>query len=141
MPLRTRPVPGGLQKISDTYKKSRFALLAEHPLSPYYLIMGSTLLLLSLGLVMVLSASSVESVRVFGSAYVFAQRQALFAVGGVIALIFALRSSIQFWRKSAWVFLAIAFGLLISVLIFGVEVAGQRNWIEIFGDFKPFSFL
>ena len=124
MPLHTRPAPGRLQKIADAYKKSRFALLAEHPLSTYYLIMGSALLLLSLGLVMVLSASSVESVRVFGSAYVFAQRQALFAVGGVIALIFAVRSSIQFWRKSAWVFLAIAFGLLVSVLIFGVEVAG-----------------
>ena len=136
MSLLTRPASGGLRKLSEAYKKSRFVLLAEHPLSTYYLIMGSTLLLLSLGLVMVLSASSVESVRVFGSAYIFAQRQALFAVGGVIALIFAARSSIQFWRKSAWVFLAIAFGLLISVLIIGVEVAGQRNWIEIFGPFR-----
>jgi len=98
--------------------------------------MGSTLLLLGLGLVMVLSASSVESVRVFGSAYTLAQRQALFAVGGAIALIFAARSSIQFWRKSAWVFLAIAFGLLLAVLVIGVEVAGQKNWIEIFGPFR-----
>jgi len=98
--------------------------------------MGSTMLLLGLGMVMVLSASSVESVRVFGSAYTLAQRQALFAVGGAIALIFAARSSIQFWRKSAWVFLAIAFGLLLAVLVIGVEVAGQKNWIEIFGPFR-----
>jgi len=127
---------GVLHKVSNSYKQSRFALLAEHPLSTYYLIMGSTLLLLGLGLVMVLSASSVESVRVFGSAYTLAQRQALFAVGGAIALIFAARSSIQFWRKSAWVFLAIAFGLLLAVLVIGVEVAGQKNWIEIFGPFR-----
>jgi cell division protein FtsW len=100
------------------------------------LILGSTLLLLGLGLVMVLSASSVESVRIFGSAYTLAQRQALFAVVGVIALIFAARSSIQFWRKSAWVFLAIAFVLLCLVLVIGVAVAGQRNWIEIFGPFR-----
>jgi cell division protein FtsW len=85
---------------------------------------------------MVLSASSVESVRIFGSAYTLAQRQALFAVVGVIALIFAARSSIQFWRKSAWVFLAIAFVLLCLVLVIGVAVAGQRNWIEIFGPFR-----
>jgi len=136
MSVISRPSTQGLHRITQAYKKSRFALLAEHPLSTYYLIMGSTLLLLGLGLVMVLSASSVESVRVFGSAYTLAQRQALFAVGGVIALIFAARSSIQFWRKSAWVFLAIAFGLLILVLIIGVEVAGQRNWIEIFGPFR-----
>lgn len=105
-------------------------------MSTYYLILGSTLLLLGLGLVMVLSASSVESVRIFGSAYTLAQRQALFAVVGVIALIFAARSSIQFWRKSAWVFLAIAFVLLCLVLVIGVAVAGQRNWIEIFGPFR-----
>lgn len=136
MSLVTRPGPRGLRKISTSYKKSRFVLLAEHPLSTYYLIMGSTLMLLALGLVMVLSASSVESVRVFGSAYVFAQRQALFAAVGIIVMIFVVRSSIQFWRKSAWVILVAAFALLISVLIIGVEVAGQRNWIEIFGPFR-----
>ena len=136
MSLITRPVSAGFSKVTEAYKKSRFVLLVEHPLSTYYLIMGSTLLLLGLGLVMVLSASSVESVRIFGSAYTLAQRQALFAVAGVIALIFAARSSIQFWRKSAWVFLTIAFVLLILVLIIGVEVAGQRNWIEIFGPFR-----
>jgi cell division protein FtsW len=136
MSLITQPVSAGISKVSEAYKKSRFALLAEHPLSTYYLIMGSALLLLGLGLVMVLSASSVESVRIFGSAYTLAQRQALFAVAGVIALIFAARSSIQFWRKSAWVFLTIAFVLLILVLAIGVEVAGQRNWIEIFGPFR-----
>lgn len=136
MSLLTRPVSGGLHRFTEAYKKSRFAMLAEHPLSTYYLIMGSTLLLLGLGLVMVLSASSVESVRIFGSAYTLAHRQALFAVVGVIALIFAARSSIQFWRKIAWVFLTIAFALLILVLVIGVEVAGQRNWIEIFGPFR-----
>ena len=136
MSLRTRPVSAGVNKITETYKTSRFSLLVEHPLSTYYLIMGSTLLLLGLGLVMVLSASSVESVRISGSAYTLAQRQTLFAVGGVIALIFAARSSIQFWRKTAWIFLAGAFVLLVLVLIIGDEVAGQRNWIEIFGPFK-----
>jgi len=136
MSLRTRPVSAGLNKITETYKTSRFSLLVEHPLSTYYLIMGSTLLLLGLGLVMVLSASSVESVRISGSAYTLALRQTLFAVVGVVALIFAARSSIQFWRKSAWVFLTIAFSLLFLVLIIGVEVAGQRNWIEIFGPFR-----
>jgi cell division protein FtsW len=29
-----------------------------------------------------------------------------------------------------------AFGFLIAVLVIGVEVAGQRNWIEIFGPFR-----
>jgi cell division protein FtsW len=115
---------------------SRLGLLLNHPLSTYYLIMGATILLLGLGLVMVLSASTVESVRTFGSAYTLAQRQALFALAGVIALVLAARTSIQFWRQGAWVFLVLAFGLLVAVLMVGVEVAGQRNWIELFGPFR-----
>lgn len=121
---------------SGKWRGSRIALLLNHPLSTYYLILGTTMLLLVLGLWMVLSASSVESVRTFGSAYTLAQRQALFAVAGVIALILAARTSIEFWRQSAWVFLVIAFTLLVAVLFIGVEVAGQRNWIEVFGPFR-----
>lgn len=114
----------------------RLALLLRHPLSTYYLLLGATLLLLVLGLIMVLSASSIESFRVFGSAYTLVQRQALFAVLGVVAMLFASRTSVQFWRGFAWVLFAIAFGLLVAVLFIGVEVAGQRNWIEIFGPFR-----
>lgn len=139
-PLKPRTWKFNLQYFgfakTGSFEKSRFGLLLNHPLSTYYLILGATLLLLGLGLVMVLSASTVESVRTFGSAYTLAQRQALFAVGGVIALILAARTSLQFWRQGAWVFLALAFTLLVAVLFIGVEVAGQRNWIELFGPFR-----
>jgi cell division protein FtsW len=114
----------------------RLALLLNHPLSTYYLLLGATLLLLALGLVMVLSASSIESFRVFGSAYTLAQRQGGFAVLGVVAMLFAARTSVQFWRGFAWVLFAIAFALLVLVLFIGVEVAGQRNWIDIIGPFR-----
>ena len=130
----------GVSQIRDEFRKkwknSRVGLLLDHPLSAYYLILGATILLLILGLLMVLSASSVESVRTFGSAYTLVQRQALFAVAGVIALVLAARTSVQFWRQGAWVFLALAFILLVAVLFIGVEVAGQKNWIELFGPFR-----
>ncbi len=115
---------------------SPLGLLVRHPLSAYYLLMGSALLLLLLGLIMVMSASSIESVRVFGSPYTLAQRQAFFALLGVIAMFLAARTSVQFWRAFAWPLLLAAFGFLIAVLVIGVEVAGQRNWIEIFGPFR-----
>lgn len=120
-----QPVPPG-----------RLALLLNHPLSTYYLLLGATLLLLVLGLIMVLSASSIESFRVFGSAYTLVQRQALFAVLGVVAMVFASRTSVQFWRGFSWILFIGAFGLLVAVLFIGVEVAGQRNWIEIIGPFR-----
>ena len=114
----------------------RLGMWLRHPLSTYYLIIGSALLLLGLGLVMVLSASSIESVRVFGSPYTLVQRQALFAVAGVIAMYFAARTSIEFWRAFAWPLLLGSLALLILVLFIGVEVAGQRNWIDIIGPFR-----
>ena len=122
---------------SETGRLSgRARLLLDHPLSTYYLLIGASLLLLILGLVMVLSASSIESYRVFGSAYTLAQRQAMFAVIGVVMLIFAARTATQFWRAISWYLLALSLVLLVAVLIVGVEVAGQRNWIELFGPFR-----
>jgi cell division protein FtsW len=116
--------------------KARLKLFLDHPLSNYYLILGATLLLLGLGLVMVLSASSIESYRIFGSAYTLAQRQFMFAAIGIVGLFLAARMHVQFWRGTAAAALVIALGLLILVLFIGVEVAGQRNWIDIFGPFR-----
>lgn len=131
------PVPSGSSPASARVGGlSRIGLLMQHPLSAYYLLMGSALLLLLLGLVMVMSASSIESVRVFGSPYTLAQRQAFFAILGVVAMFVAARTSIEFWRGFAWPLVLIAFGFLIAVLIIGVEVGGQRNWIELFGPFR-----
>ena len=121
---------------ASPHQPNRVALLLTHPLSTYYLLLGTTLLLLVLGLIMVLSASSIESFRVFGSAYTLAQRQGMFAVLGVVAMLFAARTSVQFWRGFAWILFILAFGLLVAVLFIGVEVAGQRNWIEIVGPFR-----
>lgn len=116
--------------------KERVRHFLAHPLSNYYLLLGATLLLLGLGLIMVLSASSIESYRIHGSAYTLAQRQFMFAAIGVVGLFIAARMHVQFWRGIAPVVLFGSIGLLVVVLLIGVEVAGQRNWIEIFGPFR-----
>lgn len=116
--------------------KERIRLFLEHPLSNYYLLLGATVLLLGLGLIMVLSASSIESYRIHGSAYTLAQRQFLFAAIGLVGLSIASRMHVQFWRGVAPAILLGSIGLLVLVLFIGVEVAGQRNWIDIFGPFR-----
>jgi cell division protein FtsW len=110
--------------------------LLQHPMGLYYLLLGATLALLGLGLLMVLSASSVLSIRLHGSPYTLAQRQLLFAVIGVVLMIVATRLSVQMWRRLAWPALIAALVLLVAVLIVGVEVSGQRNWIDLFGPFR-----
>ena len=49
--------------------------LLRRPLASYYLVLGSAGLLLTLGLVMVFSASSVASLRFHGSSYFIVARQ------------------------------------------------------------------
>ncbi|MGA0011114.1 MAG: FtsW/RodA/SpoVE family cell cycle protein, partial [Candidatus Nanopelagicales bacterium] len=110
--------------------------LLHHPMGLYYLLLGATLALLGLGLLMVLSASSVLSIKLHGSAYTLAQRQLLFAAIGVVLMIVGTRLSVKVWRRLAWPALIGAFLLLVAVLVVGVEVSGQRNWIDIIGPFR-----
>ncbi|MBM3689977.1 MAG: putative lipid II flippase FtsW [Actinobacteria bacterium] len=110
--------------------------VSRHPMVLYYLLLGAALALLLLGLLMVLSASSVLSIRQFGSPYTLAQRQGLFAVAGVVLMLIATRLPIVWWRRMAWPSLIAAFALLGAVLVIGVEVSGQRNWIDIIGPFR-----
>jgi cell division protein FtsW len=112
--------------------------LLAHPRADYYLILGSTLMLLILGLVMVLSASSVIAYQNSGNAYSYFARQATWAGVGLVLLFVAARSPIAWWRRTAYLLLFVVFALLVAVLIPGVGTAvnGQRNWIDIGGPFR-----
>jgi len=60
----------------------------DRPLTSYHLVLGVSALLLTLGLVMVLSASSVTSYQTYGSSYhVFAKQAAWAAIGLPLAWI------------------------------------------------------
>jgi len=109
---------------------------SEHPLATYHVLLGATLLLLVLGIAMVLSASTVESYRVFGSAYTLWLRQVLFALLGLVAMVVASRLPVHVWRRLAYPMLVFAFATLMLVLVVGHSVAGQRNWVELGGPFR-----
>lgn len=112
--------------------------LLRRPLTPYYLVLGATVLLTALGLVMVLSASSVESYVITGSSWTVAQRQAIWVVIGVPVLIVASVLPIKAFRKMAVPAMAITLVLLVLVLIPGIgqSVAGNQNWIDFGGPFR-----
>jgi cell division protein FtsW len=112
--------------------------LLAHPRADYYLILGSTLMLLVLGLVMVLSASSVIAYSNSGNAYSYFARQATWAGVGLIVLFVAARSPIAWWRRTAYLLLFAVLLLLAAVLIPGIGTAvnGQRNWIDFGGPFR-----
>lgn len=104
----------------------------------YYAILISTLSLLGIGLVMVLSASTQISFTQTGNQYEIAVRQLLFASLGLILMFLTSRLPLLFFIKWANWTLAFAIGLLLLVLVpsIGVSVAGQRNWLSIYGSFR-----
>lgn len=106
----------------------------ETPVTSYYLLLGATSLLVAIGLVMVLSSSSVESYAESGSSFAIFSRQAAFAVVGLPLMWLASRVPVRAWKRWAWPLLGLAVTAQLLVLTpLGVGVKGNTNWIEIGG--------
>ncbi|GAB2595770.1 FtsW/RodA/SpoVE family cell cycle protein [Pseudactinotalea suaedae] len=116
------------------------------PTTSYYLIGGAGLLLLLLGLVMVLSASMVDSLNKSGGATPFTDflDQLTFAAIGVPLALVASRFKPEWFRKLAWLILAGALGMqaLLFIPSLAVRVGGNTNWVSLpgIGTFQPSEF-
>lgn len=110
----------------------------DKPLTSYHLILGVSALLLSLGLLMVLSASSVSSLRDYGSSYAVFMRQAVFVAVGLPLAWAASQLPLRLVRFLSWPALlgSAALVALTFVPSIGVEVNGNRNWISFGGPFQ-----
>jgi cell division protein FtsW len=111
----------------------------ERPLASYQLVLGSTALLLGLGLIMVLSASSVYAYHQYNhNSFAIVERQVIFAVLGVGGGIIAARIPLKLMRKLILPFLLVSVGLILATFIpgVGVEVHGNRNWLPLVGGFQ-----
>ncbi len=99
----------------------------------YFLLLGTTLFLVVLGLVMVLSSSSIESYLENNSdPFAAFLRQGLYALVGVPLMLVASRMPAAFWKRIAWP--AIITSMAMQLLVFtplGYGYGGNRNWISI----------
>ena len=87
--------------------------------------------LLTLGMIMVLSASSVNSIQVHGNAYELFIKQVLFISIGLILGYFGIRIGSERWEFIARLSFILGFVILVLTLIFGKNINGNRNWIPI----------
>lgn len=95
------------------------------------------LILLSIGLVMLFSASYAYSYTYYGNSYRFILRQAIFAVIGVAVMLFVSKINYQILKKFSWIIYAITIGMLVLVLVIppmSAELAVHR-WLY-FGSFS-----
>lgn len=121
---------------AQTQQFSRLRALLDLPTASYFIILVATLALTGFGLVMVLSASSIEAYDGGeGSSFSVFGRQAAFAVAGLVVLWVFSRFSTTLWRRLAWPVLIL--GISLQVLPFipglGAEVNGSTSWIRIGG--------
>ncbi len=113
--------------------RNAWAARLQSPLAAYYLVLGATVALVVLGLIMVLSSSSVESLRKLHSSYTIFGKQALFAAIGLPLAVVAAWIPVRVWKALAWPLLLLGFGTLVLVLVMGQEINGNRNWVMIGG--------
>jgi cell division protein FtsW len=85
------------------------------------------------GIVMVLSASSVIALRETGSSWFYFKRELLWVGVGLVVLVAMLRIDYRRWRRGARLFVAICLVLLVLVLFpsIGVTVNGSSRWLDL----------
>jgi cell division protein FtsW len=128
-----QPGPGGLRGRVRALQE-----LLDRPLTPYYLIVGITALLLMLGLVMVLSTGSFWDLANGKSPYSDFIKQFAGILVGIPVTWLAARSSPRLFRAAAYPLLAVSIIGLGLTLIPGISppVNGASRWIPI----GPFEF-
>jgi cell division protein FtsW len=95
------------------------------------LLLAIVALLNVVGVVMVLSASSVASLTDYGSPWYFFLRQLLWTLFGIVAFVVGVRIDYRRWRRFVVPLVVVSGVLLAAVLLpgVGVYVAGSRRWI------------
>jgi cell division protein FtsW len=98
-----------------------------------WLLLGLVAALDVIGLVMVLSASSVNALRVYGSAWIFFERQLLWVGVGALLLVVTMRVDYRVWRRLVVPLLLLTVTLLVLVLVpgFGISVGGSARWLGV----------
>ncbi len=105
---------------------------------PFYLLLGMIVTLNAIGLVMVLSVSSVTSLYDGQSTWFTFQRQLVWCMGGLVAMVLVMRTDYRRWKRYANAVVALTMVLLVAVLIPGIGTTahGATRWVY----FGPISF-
>ncbi|NLL43707.1 MAG: putative lipid II flippase FtsW [Firmicutes bacterium] len=93
---------------------------------------AAVIILLSLGLVMVFSASSVMGLADAGNPYYYVQRQTILAAVGLALMFVLMKVDYHVFKPLALPGLFISFALLVAVLFIG-SGTGATRWIRIAG--------
>ncbi len=116
-------------------RRQKYSNYLQRPDAPYYMILGSLTFLSALGIVMVLSASSVVSLQPSGSTYSIFFRQLIFFAISILASLLVSNWSTSVWDRITRYSFLLSFLALCLPLIPGIRlrVNGNTNWIHFAG--------
>ena len=102
----------------------------RHPMTPYFILIGATTLLVGVGLLEVYSASTTSNLVSGKPELGTIAKQAASAAIGVPLLVVAARLPVRAYRLMAYPLLLLTLVLLVAVLAFGqVSSGGNQNWL------------
>ncbi len=115
--------------------RNQFGHWLGRPMTSFHLIVAVSALLVSLGLIMVLSASGVHSYDSDGTPWMIFAKQVLWTIVGLVAFYAAVRIPIRVLRRLALPGFIVSVILLILVLIPGIGTYsnGSRGWFVVAG--------
>ena len=108
------------------------------------LLLGSAMILISLGIVMIYSASAIYAHDTMRNSFYFLQRHLVYLGLGLALSRWAARADLRKLRARVQPILIVAVVLLVLVLIphVGASVKGARRWFRFFGfSFQPSEFV
>jgi len=112
--------------------------LQKRPAQPDLILFTVVVVLVSMGLVMVFSASSVMGLAADRDPYHFFRLQSIWAGLGLISLFVLMKVDYQVFKKLALPGVIASFILLILVLWIGRDIGGARRWISLgFFNLQP----
>ncbi len=131
------PIDGSDEREKERLRDYRGGVFAPRgPVDTSFLIL--TLIILTIGVIMVLSASFARAYYVSGDPTKYFVRQLIFAVSGVALMLITSRVSVRTIRFFSIWMLAASIVLLALVPIIGVSEGGARRWISLgFTTFQP----
>lgn len=125
-----------INKLSEWYE--RLAPKVPSEITPRNVLIFCVVALLSLGTVMVGSASMPYAERLLESPFHYVTRHLISIVVAFLAALFAYRVSLNTWFKNTFPLWLITIILLLAVLAVGSEVNGSTRWIRFAGfTFQP----
>src|SRR5919107_2792365 len=124
----SEPPAPGRARVRSWYAVLHDAL--DRPLTSYYLLLGASALLLTIGLIMVFSASSVYAFENYDqNSYAVVVKQLTWVAIGLPCAWVAGHLPQRWVRRLAWPGYFVSLGLLLLTSIFGVTRNGNTNWL------------